>query len=92
MDVHTEDDGVILEKNIKRPIPAAPEVSGLPPSWSLRNVAAGAPTSRSHALHPETEPEAPPMSIHIAPDVSKHFHYRYLRNVLRTSTAKTTQN
>lgn len=35
------------EKSVKRPLPAAPELSGLPPSWSLRNVAAGAPTSRS---------------------------------------------
>lgn len=38
---------------ITRVLPAAPELSGLPPSWTLRNVAAGALTSRS--LTPNTK-------------------------------------
>lgn len=45
--VHREHGGEMKKKSVKRPLPAAPELSGLPPSWSLRNVAAGAPTSRS---------------------------------------------
>lgn len=73
--VRTEYDWDMRKKSAQRLLPAAPEMSRLPPSWSLRNVAAGALSSRS--LTPYTETETTPICIHFPRHFLSGFIYQY---------------